>query len=288
MSARERAICSRVKSFREMIRSSQEEFAHDLGITRNQLAGIEYSHTPVKYWLAYRLNDNFSANPVWLAQGDGAQMTEFRLPEPATLKVNDDKLFSDVFDEESQNWVAGSSVLPLPYKLGGTTWEFEPNAEGRLAALDIIIDRCGDLLAAVPNLSLNHFVNDLLDHATASASEYTRTESSSSIRLRAKEMVRLLEIQRVKLAKSTQSKDILDSAGGGGSVGDMVAIPTWPRLRKLIAEQTSERGAKAALAKTLGVSPQVLNNWLADREQGAPNAELTLKLLAMFWKPAKK
>jgi len=43
-----------------------------------------------------------------------------------------------------------------------------------------------------------------------------------------------------------------------------------------------------ALAIKLGVSRQVLNNWLADRKQGAPDAETTLELLKMFWKPASK
>lgn len=91
-----------------------------------------------------------------------------------------------------------------------------------------------------------------------------------------------------KESRPAKEKDILDVRGAADSVTGMKRrVPSWSQLRKMIAEQTSERGAKAALAKELGVSRQVLTNWLTAREQGAPNAELTLKLLAMFWKPAQ-
>lgn len=75
-------------------------------------------------------------------------------------------------------------------------------------------------------------------------------------------------------------KDKIDmSQGACGSVAGMrLEVPTWNQLKKSIAHLTSERGAKAALAKELGVSRQVLNNWLSDAGQGAPPADLTLRL----------
>ena len=51
----------------------------------------------------------------------------------------------------------------------------------------------------------------------------------------------------------------------------------WQQLRKTIVEKTTQRGARAALARLLGVSPQALNEWLQDRS--APPAEQTLRLL---------
>ena len=55
MSDWERAICARVKTARESINWSQASFAEQLGITRDQLASIEYGRTPLRYNIAWRL-----------------------------------------------------------------------------------------------------------------------------------------------------------------------------------------------------------------------------------------
>jgi transcriptional regulator with XRE-family HTH domain len=60
-------------------------------------------------------------------------------------------------------------------------------------------------------------------------------------------------------------------------------VPTWEQLKKEIARFTAKRGEKAALAAKLGVSRQVLGNWLSSDDQGTPNANLSLKLLDWFY-----
>lgn len=56
-------------------------------------------------------------------------------------------------------------------------------------------------------------------------------------------------------------------------------VPTWPELKKNLKRLTAQRGEKSALAKSLGISRQVLGNWLSDDSQGTPNADFTLALL---------
>lgn len=51
----------------------------------------------------------------------------------------------------------------------------------------------------------------------------------------------------------------------------------WQQLREIVQATTAQRGARAQLARSLGVSPQALNEWLQGRS--APPAEQTLRLL---------
>jgi len=65
-------------------------------------------------------------------------------------------------------------------------------------------------------------------------------------------------------------------------------VPTWAQLKKTIITLAAGHGQKAALADELGVSRQVLGNWLSDGEQGAPNAETTLWLFKWSLDPKRK
>ena len=65
----ERAICARVKTARESINWSQAAFAEQLGISRDQLASIEYGRTPLRYDIAWRLREAFGISLLWLEEG---------------------------------------------------------------------------------------------------------------------------------------------------------------------------------------------------------------------------
>lgn len=74
--------------------------------------------------------------------------------------------------------------------------------------------------------------------------------------------------------------DKLDNELPAAKVGDVTSeVPTWPGLKAELLKLTVERGMKAWLADELGVSRQVVNNWLATSDQGRPDAENTLLLL---------
>ena len=71
MSDWEQEICARVKTVQESIGWSQAAFAAVLGITRDQLAGIEYGRTPLRYDIAWRLRHAFGISLRWLEEGFG-------------------------------------------------------------------------------------------------------------------------------------------------------------------------------------------------------------------------
>lgn len=62
----------------------------------------------------------------------------------------------------------------------------------------------------------------------------------------------------------------------GGVRAKEIEVPTWPDLKKSVSRLTANRGSKSALAGRLGVTRQVLNNWLS--AESLPNAVLTLEL----------
>jgi hypothetical protein len=100
---RERAICGRVKEFREKIRWPQPGFAYELGLTKDRLASIEYRRTPLRYDIGFRLCFLFDVNQEWLATGKGPVTPftgEVGFPLPGQLPKN--LLFSDVYDTRAE------------------------------------------------------------------------------------------------------------------------------------------------------------------------------------------
>jgi transcriptional regulator with XRE-family HTH domain len=88
------------------------------------------------------------------------------------------------------------------------------------------------------------------------------------------------QAQKMNWRTGNKSKDLLDTPPESDKLEGMkTEVPTWPELKKKIIRLTGEHGAKAALAQKLGVSRQVLGNWLSDDSQGIPNAVFTLQLL---------
>jgi len=68
MTPRELEICARVHIVRkEIAKSKQPELAREMGITQNQLAGIEYGRTPLRYGNArFLFTKAFSISFNWL------------------------------------------------------------------------------------------------------------------------------------------------------------------------------------------------------------------------------
>lgn len=91
-----------------MIKWPQPAFAHELGLTKDQLASIEYVRTPLRYEVGYRLCYMLDVNQEWLANGRGP-VTPFTRQGGAPLpnSVPKKMLFSDVFADA----LRGSSKL---------------------------------------------------------------------------------------------------------------------------------------------------------------------------------
>src|SRR4051794_16855259 len=68
---RESEICSRLRAARESLSVSQEEFARQVGITRQRLASYEEMRAPLRADLALRICRQFILSEHWLATGEG-------------------------------------------------------------------------------------------------------------------------------------------------------------------------------------------------------------------------
>lgn len=106
---REKEICGRVKQFREQIKWPQPAFAYELGITRDQLASIEYGRTPLRYPVAYQMCLMFDVSEVWLATGNG-QVSPFESSGPWAGNIPDTILFSEAYDTFRKSAELRSSV----------------------------------------------------------------------------------------------------------------------------------------------------------------------------------
>ena len=123
----ERAIGARVREFRDYVKWKQRDFAERLGLTRNQLTGIEAGRTRLKYSTGYRLCDLFDVNDHWLFTGKG-EMTGFTdrdvLPIPEIEKTA--ALFSEIVHRQH---AASSKLAAVERQRGGKGGVVEALAE---------------------------------------------------------------------------------------------------------------------------------------------------------------
>jgi hypothetical protein len=115
VSPREKEIARRVGQVREHINWPQPAFASELNISRDRLASVEYSRTPLRYADGYRLCMVFDINPEWLANGSGemrATLLTPNLPLPEGFPTK--SMFSRIYD----HYAAGKlgAVVKKPTK----------------------------------------------------------------------------------------------------------------------------------------------------------------------------
>lgn len=102
MNQREQEICERLRQFREAIDWSQRDFAEQIGLTRDQLAHIEYKRTPMRYEVAWRIRRVFGLSVDWLWGGDMSPddlYEDEKLPLPGSSGVAPNALLTSVFKQ---------------------------------------------------------------------------------------------------------------------------------------------------------------------------------------------
>lgn len=99
MTAREVEICGRVNFIRkEIAKWSQPDLAAALGITQNQLAGVEYKRAPLRLNMAKFLIERFDINQRWLALGSLPAQPSFPVTIQYSFGIKGNHLFSRYFD----------------------------------------------------------------------------------------------------------------------------------------------------------------------------------------------
>ena len=100
MTPREREIGARVNLIRkEVARWSQPELAKAMGLTQNQLAGVEYKRAPLRYGQAIFLCESFNVSQRWLALGVHPMQPRYKVEMHSYANYPQSALFSRVFDD---------------------------------------------------------------------------------------------------------------------------------------------------------------------------------------------
>jgi transcriptional regulator with XRE-family HTH domain len=261
MNERERAICARVKQFREDIKWPQEDFSKELAITRNQFANVEYGRAPLRVSLAVNICQIFNANGEWLATGSGLMhggnpMLSAVIFEPGWYS----QLLSDAYDRSPEVFMP---PIPAPtYLSSEPTPGFDPQS---YLIKNILLWFQNNKFKN--SLESENFVREICGYAEVYLNQL-RSIGTTTRNIRSEKQLR------------NSGKDMLYNASASGKLANMrTEAPTWSELKKDIKRLTAQRGEKKALAAICGVSRQVLGNWLSDDSQGTPTAELTLRLL---------
>ena len=285
MNQSEREICERVKKFRDAIRWSQSDFAFQLHISRDQLAGIECYRTPLKYVIAWQIRFVFGLNLSWLEHGfampNGADSDIW--PAPETLK-NPHCLFSEIADYMWSDEYAKTHPAILEDVPAG---RLNPS-EHRSALLSFLVD---DLAAWFARASDGETLNlySLLLKTSEDFLGALPKESAEKIKKRHSQLIwdtmrigaakRLLGKipQYSKAASSPEGKAGLDNTAALPHDADVIPIRSLSELISKLHKLTKVRGQKAAIARECKVSRQAVDQWLSGNAK--PSAEATFVLL---------
>ena len=208
------------------------------------------------------------------------------IPSWRELDVYPGARFTKVFKECLEHYLAHVSRPPTPAEEEYGKRSLPHSPASRVGAVDFLRADAFDWLEIVPDSKLNDFISAITDFAETTLKGYPKDDPDTLAARRSQ--MRAFETRRdSKLSErvKTSSSILVDKAASPDSLHAMKALPkTWVQLRDNILKRTKESGAKAQLARDVGVSRQAVNKWL---NQGVePSAEITLRLLA--WVTARE
>ncbi len=283
MTPREIQICERVYHIRTQIAKwSQPDLARALGITQNQLAGVEYKRAPLRFSMAKFFCEKFDVNQRWLALGVKPVQPKFDVPMEYSFLVKPNSLYSAVFD----GWLDGQtkqiedSLIEMVGEDNFRTGNFDdaifshvrPGSEAPVQSLVFYVKK-------VVALQLNQLPDDL------------RLKYGNAL-LKATESFELKHSKRIAQTQSPAERKFLVDTGGlkenaltetskaSKLVGEVKIAPQWPTLKKRLQKATREIGAKPALAKILNVDPTQISQWLSESQSARePGGDYALRML---------
>lgn len=288
---REKEIGARLRGWREERDLSQAGTAHSLGLTRDQIASIELGRVPMRWEIANRFCLKYGVNQRWLATGAEPESPYVNVPSEI-FEGTETFSFSSIYDTmfapycdaffKLNLWDVRNKIVRVSYARPlGQSGPGSPEQEGEILgkaikeAISIVCDsvpasRYGFFYDRVRQACI-HFI----DEAGPAIQEW-RKESGHTVREKVIKAV----------LEETSMKNSLPIYSDSSTVETAMSKPitSWPELRERLIALTSERGAKAALAREFNVSPQAVGEWV--RGKSMPSADATIRLLP--WVAAKE
>lgn len=263
MPDRELAICRRLRQYREASCLSRVRFARRAGIDSSILSSYEHCRAPLRWGVARRIWASFEINPAWLATGEGDQWGLHASPALVGHLADESQLFSKVYDECLVDYLKKEPLERL------REW-FAHGADrsyARLYARSLIFTYAIGWFTDCPEDRLF----DLFESLIRLGNNFLEWYPSGGNGPRA-----LITPSPDSAGKSQTGLDRLNESFSITAV-TKVLPPTFEDLLKRLKIATKPHGAKTALAKEMGVSPQRLNGWL--NGWTTPDGSVTLRLL---------
>lgn len=267
MTESEAVVCARVRKFREHLNLSQSQFASEIGLSRDRLAGIEYARTPLRYEVAKRMSQHFDLNQGWLAFGRGNPIGRIDISEELEMAVPVNVLFAEGFQKHiwpklsigqrrliEQGGIPGLKVQFSPAGL-------PPERHGEWA----LFQELRSAIKAVPIQDRNSFARAMVE----AIGDFFKDRG---LKFRSFGFFSSLRPPESKLIVDTEAAETIVR-----NVSSAAEIPTWKEIVRELKRLTDSPGAKAQLAGDLKTTRQNVNKWLSGH--GAPSAELTLAVL---------
>jgi transcriptional regulator with XRE-family HTH domain len=248
MNDRERAICARVKEFREDIKWPQPAFANEIGISRDQLANIEYARVPLKFGVCVTMCRVFDVNAEWLVTGDGKKSGAQPFLWSVKFKHEQYSMpLSAVFDSGPDAFKPPELELFLA---STPTPGFDPQS---YLIKEVVL--CFQLNKFRTPLQAENFARDVALYAQGSLRMLRQIGKST------------------RFHSSTKKTGLTNSSLKSNN--DFVKSEI-EKLIERVKRAVKKPGMKAALARELHIAPARISEWLAgDKEPGGDYA-LTL------------
>jgi transcriptional regulator with XRE-family HTH domain len=253
MNQHEREICARFKLTRERLNQSERNLAMLLGVSRDQLAGVEYARTPLNSGIAFSLAKYTGCNLNWLAEGTGPERGP--LPSPDLIgQISPRSIFSTA-------WKAHLKKALTPgTKHFGQNWEGSQDSLeiGGLSALDYSKEEIeGYFNKLPPELHWNFFAD-----ITKACRDFEQMNRTKIVELNAH-------------GGKTQNKNLTHAETPAKLPG--IVKPQLPSLLERLKQATKETGKMSALADYLKVPLASVSRWLSGKRE--PGGEITLQML---------
>jgi transcriptional regulator with XRE-family HTH domain len=278
----ERAICRRLREFREASGLSQVEFARRAGLDGGSYASYEYERAKLNYPVAYKILTTYvMLGPKWLALGGSSAGVFFgTLPKPGENMDGPKTPFSEVYQSTICHRVAASRAAAMKPAEPFPIFRPDGSPESRVRALRLFVEMLKQYLQQLQPGEVDPFMNEL-DSAMAKAFQTKKLSSTEDADLIAARMLEIDAFGHGRIASDENSAlaGLLTIAEYGN------CFPmTLPQLLNELKTLTEVFGKKAELAEFLNATPSSLSHWLSGNRQ--PGGEVTLRMLE--WVQAEK
>lgn len=285
MSKSEAVIGARIKEFRERIEWPQSVFAHEVGVTRNKLAGIEYGTTPLRYGLALRICRRYRISRLWLAKGVGSPQSDWDLGKDVEYKIPHRMLFSLAFSEILEPAIPEGllAFLKLDEATGATQSIIPPTDVPRGRQHEWFAAKAfRAAVESVPADTRAAFCDAVLETINSLSAVYS-SNTKDRVPLYASAAISDALSKRKTESKALVKKSSLTDS----EISSKVVIEVkaqLPTLLERLKKATAETGKKSELAEFLkrvkkaNVPLASVSRWLSgEREPGGEVALLMLK-----------